>query len=68
MRQAVVRHFDVIVVIWVLALCVGWTLFTVSRSAQGYTQTSGWAQVGPDWVVTGGNTSAVGTSSAGGNT
>ena len=56
MSQAVVRHFDVIVVIWVLALCGGWTLFTVSRSPQGYTQSSGWAQVGPDWVVTGGNT------------
>jgi hypothetical protein len=55
MRESLIRHFDVVVVIWVLALCVGWTLFTVSRSPQGYAQSSGWAQIGPDWVVAGSN-------------
>lgn len=55
MRESLVRHFDVVVIIWVLALCVGWTMFTLSRSTLGYDQGSGWAQSGPDWVVVGNN-------------
>jgi hypothetical protein len=55
MREQLVHHFDVLVVIWILSLCVGWTLFTLTRSPLGYDQGSGWAQIGPDWVVVGGN-------------
>ena len=55
MRESLVRHFDVVVIIWMLALCVGWTMFTLSRSPLGYDQGSGWAQSGPDWVVVGNN-------------
>ena len=55
MRELLVRRFDVVVVIWVLALCVSWTLLTLSRSPLGYDEGSGWAQTGPDWVVAAGN-------------
>jgi hypothetical protein len=55
MRESLVRHFDVIVVIWVLALCVGFAVVSLSHSPLGYDQGSGWAQVGPDWVVSAGN-------------
>lgn len=55
MRESLVRRFDVVVVIWVLALLVGWTLLTLSRSPLSYDQGSGWAQTGPDWVIAAGN-------------
>jgi hypothetical protein len=55
MGKQLVRHFDVVVVVWLLSLCVVWTLFSLSRSPLGYDQGSGWAQIGPDWVVAGGN-------------
>ena len=54
MREQLVRHFDVVVVVWVLSLCVCWTLVGLSRSQLGGDQWSSWMQSGPDWVVPGG--------------
>lgn len=50
MRAELARHFDVIVVIWALALMVSFTLVTLSRAEFGDGQ---WAhpQDAPGWVV-----------------
>lgn len=32
MREMLTRHFDVVVVIWVLALVIGWSLIALSRA------------------------------------
>lgn len=51
MREQFVRHFDVVVVIWALTLCLGWTLAALSRSQLSDTQWSCCQQSGPVWVV-----------------
>jgi heme A synthase len=51
MRQDLVRHFDVVVVIWVLALAVGWTMVTLSRAPLSNDQWSGAQPAAPAWVV-----------------
>ncbi|MGD0861911.1 MAG: hypothetical protein ABSA21_04040 [Candidatus Limnocylindrales bacterium] len=53
MRVELVRHFDVIVVIWALALVVGWMLVTLSRAPLSNSQWDQPPQSGPAWVVPG---------------
>jgi hypothetical protein len=53
MRAAFAAHFDVVVVIWALALAVGWSVFAVSRSQTTNEQWSSPPQAAPAWVVTG---------------
>jgi heme A synthase len=50
MREMLTRHFDVVVVIWVLALVIGWSLIALSRAPLSSDQ---WLSVpaGPIWVV-----------------
>ena len=50
MRAELARHFDVIVVIWVLTLMVGFTLASLSRAELRNDQWS-YEQNGPHWVV-----------------
>ncbi|MGD0018455.1 MAG: hypothetical protein ABSD62_04300 [Candidatus Limnocylindrales bacterium] len=52
MRAELVRHFDVVVVIWTLALLVGWSVVMLSRAPLTNAQ---WdhAPAGPAWVVPG---------------
>ena len=51
MRAELSRHFDVIVVVWVLALVVGWMLITLSRAPLSNSQWDHAAQAGPAWIV-----------------
>jgi heme A synthase len=51
MREELVRHFDVVVVIWVLALAVGWSMVALARAPLSDAQWSTGAQSGPAWVV-----------------
>jgi len=53
MREALVTHFDVVVVIWVLALLVGWSLVAISHAQLSADQWSSAPQSGPAWVFTG---------------
>jgi hypothetical protein len=53
MRESISRHFDVIVVVWVLALALSWSMVAITRtstqadwstapqSAQGWNYTAG---------------------------
>jgi hypothetical protein len=47
------RHFDVVVVIWVLTLAVGWSLVALSKSQLPTEQWSSPPQSGPAWVISG---------------
>ena len=50
-RETLVRHFDVVVVVWVLALAVGWSMIALARAPLS---DAGWSfgmQSGPAWVV-----------------
>ena len=51
MRETLVRHFDVVVVVWVLSLAVGWTMLTLSRAPLSDTGWSSAPHSGPAWVV-----------------
>ena len=51
MREEFVKHFDVVVVIWVLALAVGWSVMTLSRAQLSSDQWTSAPQNGPAWVV-----------------
>jgi hypothetical protein len=53
MRAELVRHFDVVVVIWVLALLVCWTVIALSRAPLNNAQWDHAPQAGPAWVVPG---------------
>ena len=55
MREQLVRHLDVVIVVWALALCVAWTFVALSHSPLGYNQGSGWTDIGADWVAAGSN-------------
>jgi hypothetical protein len=33
MRESIVRHFDVLVVVWVLALALGWSMVAITRTS-----------------------------------
>jgi hypothetical protein len=52
MRELVVRRFDVVIVIWVLALAIGWSYCALARTELTNTQWSSAPQSGPAWVVT----------------
>lgn len=50
MRESIGRHFDVVVVVWVLALALGWSFVAISRTP---TQAD-WStapQSGPLWNI-----------------
>ena len=53
MREQLVRHFDVVVVVWALALCLGWTLVSLSRAQLSSDQWSQGHQLSADWTVPG---------------
>jgi hypothetical protein len=53
MRAELVRHFDVVVVIWTLALVVGWSVVTLSRTPLTNAQWDHAGQNGPAWVIPG---------------
>jgi heme A synthase len=55
MREALGRRFDLVVVIWILALAVGWSMVTLSRASLSADQWSSAPQSGPAWVVPGGD-------------
>ena len=55
MRTTIGRHFDVLVVIWILALAVGWSLVSLSHAQLSADQWSTEPQSGPAWVIPSGN-------------
>ena len=55
MREEISRHLDVVVVIWILALAVSWSVVTLSRAQVGTDQWSTTPQSGPVWIVTDGS-------------
>jgi hypothetical protein len=52
MREAFVKHFDVVVVVWVLTLAVGWSLVALSRAELRQDQWGGVPQAQTGWVFT----------------
>jgi hypothetical protein len=54
MREEISRHFDVVIVIWVLALAVGWSMVTLSHAQLNPNQWSSTPNSGPVWMVDGG--------------
>jgi hypothetical protein len=55
MRESLSRHFDVVVVIWVLALALGWSMVTLSHAQLSGDQWSSAPQSGPAWVIPSGD-------------
>jgi len=53
MRAELARHFDVIVVIWALALLVGLSIASLSRATLSNAQWDHAPQAGPVWVFPG---------------
>jgi hypothetical protein len=51
MREAFLEHFDVVIVMWVLALAVGWSIFALSHAQLSQDQWSQVPQNGPAWVI-----------------
>jgi len=51
MRETFGHHFDLVVVIWVLALVVGWSMVTLSKANLSADQWSSPPQSGPAWVI-----------------
>jgi hypothetical protein len=52
-RATLANRFDVVVVVWVLALAIGWSFYTLSRAQLTNSQWSSAPQSGPAWVVSG---------------
>jgi hypothetical protein len=50
MREMLARHFDLVVVIWVLTLAVGWSMVTLSKANLPADQWSSAPQSGPAWI------------------
>jgi hypothetical protein len=50
-RETIDHHFDVLVVVWVLALALGWSMVTLSHSNLRTDQWSYTPQSGPAWVI-----------------
>jgi len=50
-RETLGRHFDVVVVVWVLALALGWSMVTLSKAQLRTDQWSSAPQSGPVWVI-----------------
>jgi hypothetical protein len=55
MRETLSRHFDLVVVIWVLALAVGWSMVSLSKAQLSADQWSAAPQSGPVWVIPSGD-------------
>jgi hypothetical protein len=51
MREQLVRHFDVVVVIWALSLCLAFMLVGLSRAQLGNEQWTSGHQTSADWTV-----------------
>jgi heme A synthase len=51
MRAELARHFDVVVVVWVLALFVAWSVISLSRAPLSNAQWDQGPQAGAVWVV-----------------
>lgn len=51
MRAELTRHFDVVVIVWVLALFVAWSVITLSRAPLTNAAWDHAPQSGPAWVV-----------------
>jgi heme A synthase len=51
MHETLGRHFDLVVVIWILALAVGWSIVTLSKASLSADQWSAAPQSGPAWVI-----------------
>jgi hypothetical protein len=51
MRAELARHFDVVVVVWALALVVAFTLASLSRAPLTNDQWDHAPQAGPAWIV-----------------
>ena len=51
MRAELVKHLDVVVVVWVLALAVGWSFVALSHAQLSPDQWSSAPHNGPAWVV-----------------
>jgi hypothetical protein len=51
MRAALASRIDVVVVVWVLALAIGWSFYALSRAELTNSQWSSAPQSGPVWVV-----------------
>jgi hypothetical protein len=51
MRAELVRHFDVVIVVWALALGVLWTMVALSRAELNPNQYCCDQPAGPVWVV-----------------
>lgn len=54
MRAELLKHFDVVVVVWVLALAIGWSVCALSHSQLPADQWSSAPQAGPVWAIYGG--------------
>jgi hypothetical protein len=50
-RATLASRFDVVIVVWVLALAIGWSLCALSRAQLSDSQWSSAPQSGPIWVV-----------------
>lgn len=53
MRESFGRHFDVVVVVWALALAIGWSVAVIAR-APTQADWSTAPQSGPMWNISGG--------------
>jgi hypothetical protein len=51
MRAALLARFDVVIVVWVLALAIGWCFFALSHTQLTESQWSTGSQSGPAWMV-----------------
>ena len=51
MRAELVKHLDVLVVVWVLTLVIGWSFVALSHAQLSPDQWSSAPHNGPAWVV-----------------
>jgi hypothetical protein len=58
MRETLISHFDVVVVVWALALALSWTVLVLSRAELTNDQWSHAPQAGPVWIVPDGDPGA----------
>lgn len=57
MLEKVVTHFDIVFVIWALALGLAWSVVTTSRAQSGNVQASSDQQSSLGWIVNDGGSS-----------
>jgi hypothetical protein len=51
MRESLSHHFDVVIVIWVLTLALGWSVAALSKAQLSSDQWSSAPQSVPAWVI-----------------